>query len=240
VFQPGQGQGGSQVTIQYREFGVRLGFRGEIISDSLIKLQLTPEVSSLDYANAVTLQGFRIPAFRTRRINTTLDVRKDQSLVVSGLFTGEEESIKTGIPLLKDIPILGTLFSSSRFQRNETELLVIVTPILGKIVGSDEDARRGIARQFEQLVGPEGAAAIEVMLKDPDVVANVAGEEVAEQVAASTQATTRPTPDDARAAPGAVPCGPGREDSPPGEAGSCAGDRRAFPRSSLTDSLTVG
>jgi pilus assembly protein CpaC len=130
VFQPGQGQGGSQVTIQYREFGVRLGFRGEIISDSLIKLQLTPEVSSLDYANAVTLQGFRIPAFRTRRINTTLDVRKDQSLVVSGLFTGEEESIKTGIPLLKDIPILGTLFSSSRFQRNETELLVIVTPMI--------------------------------------------------------------------------------------------------------------
>ncbi len=130
VFQPGQGQGGSQVTIQYREFGVRLGFRGEIISDSLIKLQLTPEVSSLDYANAVTLQGFRIPAFRTRRINTTLDVRKDQSLVVSGLFTGEEESIRTGIPLLKDIPILGALFSSSRFQRNETELLVIVTPMI--------------------------------------------------------------------------------------------------------------
>src|SRR5687767_15451679 len=63
-------------------------------------------------------------------------------------------------------------------------LLVIVTPILGTIVGSDEDARRGIARQFEQLVGPEGAAAIEVMLKDPDVVANVAGDEVAEQVAA--------------------------------------------------------
>ncbi len=129
VFQPaGQGGTGGQVTIQYREFGVRLGFRGEILSDSLIKLQLIPEVSSLDYANAVTLQGFRIPALRTRRVNTTVDVRRDQSLVVSGLFTGEEESIKTGVPLLKDIPILGALFSSSRFQRNETELLVIVTP----------------------------------------------------------------------------------------------------------------
>jgi pilus assembly protein CpaC len=131
VFQPaGQGGAGGQVTIQYREFGVRLGFRGEIVSDSLIKLQLVPEVSSLDYANAVTLQGFRIPALRTRRVNTTLDVRKDQSIVVSGLFTGEEESVKTGIPVLKDIPILGALFSSSRFQRNETELLVIVTPMI--------------------------------------------------------------------------------------------------------------
>lgn len=131
VFQPaGQGGSGGQVTIQYREFGVRLGFRGEIVSDSLIKLQLIPEVSSLDYANAVTLQGFRIPALRTRRVNTTVDVRRDQSLVVSGLFTGEEESIKTGVPFLKDIPILGALFSSSRFQRNETELLVIVTPTM--------------------------------------------------------------------------------------------------------------
>lgn len=130
MFQPGMGGGTGQVTVQYREFGVRLGFRGEIVSDSLIKLQLTPEVSSLDYANAVTLQGFRIPALRTRRVNTTLDVRKDQSLVVSGLLTGEEEMIRTGIPLLKDIPILGALFSSSRFQRNETELLVIVTPTI--------------------------------------------------------------------------------------------------------------
>jgi pilus assembly protein CpaC len=130
IFQPGQQGGGGQVVVQYREFGVRLGFRGEIVSDSLIKLQLIPEVSSLDYANAITLQGFRIPALRTRRVNTTLDVRKDQSLVVSGLFTGEEESVRTGIPFLKDIPILGALFSSSRFQRNETELLVIVTPMI--------------------------------------------------------------------------------------------------------------
>lgn len=130
IFQPGQQGAGGQVVVQYREFGVRLGFRGEIVSDSLIKLQLIPEVSSLDYANAITLQGFRIPALRTRRVNTTLDVRKDQSLVVSGLFTGEEESVRTGIPFLKDIPILGALFSSSRFQRNETELLVIVTPMI--------------------------------------------------------------------------------------------------------------
>lgn len=126
VLQPNQG-GGSQVSIQYREFGIRLGFKGEILNDSLIKLAVTPEVSSLDYANALLLQGFRIPAFRTRRVSTTVDVRNAQSLVISGLFAGEEERIRSGIPFLKDIPILGELFSSSRFQRNESELIVVVT-----------------------------------------------------------------------------------------------------------------
>lgn len=130
IAQPGAGGQQAGITIQYREFGIRLGFKGEIVSDSLVKLALVPEVSSLDYANALLLQGFRIPALRTRRINTTLDVRRDQSLIVSGLFAGEEERVKTGLPLLKDIPILGALFSSSRFQRNESELIVIVTPTI--------------------------------------------------------------------------------------------------------------
>jgi pilus assembly protein CpaC len=121
---------GNQVTLQYREFGIRLKFIGEIISDSLIKLQITPEVSSLDFANAITLQGFRVPAFRTRRVQSTLDVRRNQSLIISGMFTGEDENVRTGIPLLMNIPILGQLFSSTRFQRNESELLVVVTPVV--------------------------------------------------------------------------------------------------------------
>ncbi len=120
----------AQVAIQFREFGIRLKFFGEILSDSLIKLSLTPEVSSLDYGNAVILQGFRIPAFRTRRVQTTIDVRRNQSLIISGLISGEEERVKTGLPFLKDIPILGQLFSSTRFQRNESELLIVVTPVI--------------------------------------------------------------------------------------------------------------
>jgi pilus assembly protein CpaC len=118
------------VSIQFREFGIRLAFTPEIVSDSLIKLQVTPEVSSLDFTNAVLLQGFRIPALRTRRIESTVDVRRNTSLVLSGLFSGEEERVKTGVPLLKDIPILGQLFSSTRWQKNESELIVIVTPIV--------------------------------------------------------------------------------------------------------------
>lgn len=122
--------GAAPVTVQYREFGIRLRFMGEILNDSLIKLTLTPEVSSLDYANAITLQGFRIPAFRTRRISSTLDVKRDESLVISGLMSGEQEKVRTGIPGLMNIPILGALFSSTRYQRDETELLVVVTPMI--------------------------------------------------------------------------------------------------------------
>jgi pilus assembly protein CpaC len=71
-----------------------------------------------------------VPAFRTRRVNSTLDVRRNQSLIISGMFTGEDENVRTGLPLLMNIPILGQLFSSTRFQRNETELLVVVTPVV--------------------------------------------------------------------------------------------------------------
>lgn len=132
VVQGGGAGGGNNngITIQYREFGIKLEFTGEIISDSLIKLTFTPEVSSLDFSNGVVLSGFRIPAFRTRRITSTIDMRRDQSLIVSGLFADELQKVRTGVPLLKSIPILGALFSSTSFQRNESELVVVVTPVL--------------------------------------------------------------------------------------------------------------
>jgi pilus assembly protein CpaC len=125
----GGGAGGG-VTVQYREFGIRLQFVGEIISDSLIKLSVIPEVSSLDFANGILIQGFRIPALRKRRVNSTLDVRRDQSLVISGLFNMEEEHVRTGVPFLKDLPLIGGLFGNSRSQRTDVELVVIVTPVV--------------------------------------------------------------------------------------------------------------
>ncbi len=131
VVQSSVQQGGTvPVTILFKEFGVRLKFVGEILSDSLIKLNVEPEVSSIDFVNSVLLSGFRIPAFRTRRVNTTVDVQRDQSMIISGLFSNEQERVRTGIPYLMDIPILGALFSSTRWQNNETELLVVVTPVL--------------------------------------------------------------------------------------------------------------
>jgi pilus assembly protein CpaC len=118
------------VTIQYREFGVRLRFAPNIVSDSVITLYVRPEVSSLDYSNAITLSGFRIPALRSRRVESSVDIRRDQSVILSGLFNDERERVRTGVPLLMNLPILGALFSSSRWQSSETELLVIVTPTI--------------------------------------------------------------------------------------------------------------
>jgi Flp pilus assembly secretin CpaC len=129
IAQPGT-NGTVALTIQFREFGIRLNFIPEILSDSLIKLTVRPELSSLDFTNAVTISGFRIPALRTRRIATTVDVKRDQSVILSGLFNDEREQVRTGVPFLMDIPILGALFGVSSWTSNQTELLILVTPTL--------------------------------------------------------------------------------------------------------------
>jgi pilus assembly protein CpaC len=129
IAQPGQ-SGGTFVTITYRECGVRLRVTPEILNVSLFTLAVRPEVSSLDYTNAVIIAGFRVPALRTRRVETTVDVRPNQSLIISGLMSEERERVRNGIPILMDIPIIGALFSSQRWQSAETELLVVVTPTI--------------------------------------------------------------------------------------------------------------
>jgi len=126
-----QGAGGMQnVSIMFREFGIRLNFTGEILSDSLIKIKLKPEVSSLDFSNAITISGFRIPALRTRRVETTVDVMAGRSLIISGLFNEEREQVTTGLPWLVRLPGIGKLFASTRWQKNESELIVIITPLV--------------------------------------------------------------------------------------------------------------
>ena len=131
IVQGSQTAGGTNtVTIMFKEFGVKLKFVPEILNDSLVKLSLAPEVSSIDNNNAITLSGFRIPAFQTRRVTTTVDVRRDESLIISGLFNNSRNLVKTGIPFLQDIPILGQLFSSTQWQNDQTELLVVVTPVV--------------------------------------------------------------------------------------------------------------
>lgn len=119
------------ITIVFKEFGVRLSFTPEVLNDTLVKLHVRPEVSSLDYNNAVELSGgVRVPALRTRRLESTIDVPRDQSLVISGLMDDERQKVRTGVPGLINLPILGSLFSSTRWQRNETELIVVVTPVV--------------------------------------------------------------------------------------------------------------
>lgn len=150
IAQPGPG-GQTFVTISYREFGIRLRFTPEILNDSLITLAVRPEVSSLDYTNAVTIAGFRVPALRTRRVETTVDVRPNQSLIISGLMNEEREKVKNGIPFLMDIPILGSLFSSTRWQSLQSELLVVVTPT---IIDPNRPRARDVLRQLPDTALP--------------------------------------------------------------------------------------
>jgi pilus assembly protein CpaC len=120
--------GGTTVTIMFKPFGVRLDFTPTLNDFGSINLKLSPEVSDLDFANAVTISGFQIPALRTRRASTVVDLKPGQSLVIGGLISSEDRKILSKFPILGDIPLLGALFRSTNFVRNETDLVILVTP----------------------------------------------------------------------------------------------------------------
>jgi pilus assembly protein CpaC len=126
-----------QVTIQFKEFGVRLNFTPTIAGD-LIRLKVRPEVSELDFNNGITLEGFRIPALSTRRAETEVELRDGQSFAVAGLIDNTAQSDKAAIPILSQVPIIGHLFSSKADRQERTELLVLITPRLVRPLNPDE------------------------------------------------------------------------------------------------------
>lgn len=132
------GQNGSAVTVQFKEYGVRLNFKPTIIDEDHIRLELEPEVSTIDFANGVRFNGFVIPALRTRRARTGVELRDGQSFALAGLLDNNETRSLSKIPVIGDIPILGSLFKSSSFQKQETELMFIITADLVKPVNSDD------------------------------------------------------------------------------------------------------
>jgi pilus assembly protein CpaC len=124
------GTGIQTVSVQFKEFGVRLKFVAEPQPDGLIRLKVGPEVSSLDFANAVTLSGFVIPALTTRRAETEVELRDGQSFAIAGLIDRRLTQVANKIPWLGDVPFLGKLFQSREFKQSNSELLVMVTPHL--------------------------------------------------------------------------------------------------------------
>jgi pilus assembly protein CpaC len=120
----------NSVSIAFKEFGIRLKFTPNIQRNGAIRLKVAPEVSSLDFANAVQVSGFILPALRTRRAETDVELRQGQYLMIAGLLDNETTRNLTKIPLLGDIPILGELFKSHDIRDRRTELLVVVTPEL--------------------------------------------------------------------------------------------------------------
>ena len=119
-------------TIKFKKFGVSLNFNPTVLSGGRILLKIAPEVSELDSTNGVNLQGFTVPAILTRKVNTIVELRDGQSFAIAGLIQDNIRESIAKYPILGDIPILGTLFRSSSFQKNQTELIIIVTPHLVK------------------------------------------------------------------------------------------------------------
>lgn len=125
VIQPSAGA--SSISIQFKEFGVRLKFTPVITPNGNIHLRVVPEVSALDFANAVTISGFTIPALSTRRADTEFEVQDGQSFVIAGLMDNRVTNIVNKLPGLGDIPILGNFFKSKSAQRSNSELMVLCT-----------------------------------------------------------------------------------------------------------------
>ena len=124
-----QGGGGNQsVTLMFKEFGVRLRFTPTITGSDTVHLKVAPEVSALDFANAVSVEGFRVPALSTRRTETEVELRDGQTFAIAGLIDNSVTQTVQKIPGLGDIPILGLLFKSRAYQKNATELVVMITP----------------------------------------------------------------------------------------------------------------
>jgi pilus assembly protein CpaC len=126
-----------QVSIQFKEFGVRLNFTPTIAGD-LIRLKVRPEVSELDFNNGITLEGFRIPALQTRRAETEVELRDGQSFAVAGLIDNTAQIDSAAIPMLSQVPIIGHLFRSKADRKERTELLVLITPRLVRALNPDE------------------------------------------------------------------------------------------------------
>jgi pilus assembly protein CpaC len=126
----GGGGGVGQITIQFREFGIRINFIPTITPRGTIRLQVAPEVSALDFSNGLSVQGFQVPALTVRRVNTEVELEAGQSFAIGGLLDNRTTENLQKLPFLADIPLLGKLFQSKSLNRQNTELLVIVTPEL--------------------------------------------------------------------------------------------------------------
>jgi pilus assembly protein CpaC len=139
------GDNRTSVTVVFKEYGVRLNFKPTIIDEDHIRLELEPEVSTIDFSTGVKFDGFVIPALRTRRAKTGIELRDGQSFALAGLLDNSEQRTLSKVPVLGDIPVLGSLFRSKSFQKQETELMFIVTAQLVKPVNPDDLPRlRGV------------------------------------------------------------------------------------------------
>lgn len=139
---------GNTITVEFRQFGVSLAFTPTVLSANRISMRVRPEVSALSQQGAVEFGGFSIPALSVRRAETTVELGSGQSFAIAGLIQNNRTLDADKVPGLGDIPILGELFRSDRFTREETELVIIVTPYIVRpvpahLMASPTDATHG-------------------------------------------------------------------------------------------------
>lgn len=134
----GSGGGGNAITVEFKPFGVSLGFTPTVLGDKVINLVVEPEVSSIDPSASITINGLVVPGLQTRRASTTIELRDGESFAIAGLLRKDFQTTIRQLPILGSLPIIGTLFRSSGFQKGETELLIVVTPRLVAPVRPDQ------------------------------------------------------------------------------------------------------
>jgi pilus assembly protein CpaC len=120
----------NQVSVEFKKYGVGLAFTPTVLSDGQINLKIQPEVSELDTTNVVLIGAYQIPSLTVRRASTTIELRDGQSFMLAGLLQGSHNADTQGLPWVGQVPVLGTLFRSQSFQKNETDLVILVTPRL--------------------------------------------------------------------------------------------------------------
>ncbi|HEX8447655.1 MAG TPA: type II and III secretion system protein family protein [Sphingomonas sp.] len=198
-------QGLGAVSVEYKQYGVSLAFTPFVLSDGRISMRVRPEVSQLTSAGSVTLNGFTVPGLTTSRTETTLELGSGESMVIGGLLRNNQNNSVNKAPFLGDLPVIGALFRSNNFQRNETELVIVVTPYLVKPV----DANR-IVLPTDGYRSPTDAARL-----------------LGGQLATGTNGAVRPAPralptTPATPLPDARPNGPARQARPAPSASASA------------------
>lgn len=137
----GSGGGSTGITVEFKPFGVSLAFTPTVLADGVISLVVAPEVSSIDPSASVTINGLIVPGLQTRRAKTVVELRDGQSFAIAGLLRNDFQDTVRQLPLLGSLPIIGTLFRSTGFQKQQTELVMIVTPRLVKPIQNAADVR---------------------------------------------------------------------------------------------------
>lgn len=150
-------QGLGQVTVEYKPYGVSLAFTPTVLSDGRISLRVRPEVSTITSVGAISNGGTQVPALTTRRAETTVELGSGESMVIGGLLQNSHDNSIDKTPGLGDVPVLGALFRSNGFRRNETELVIVITPYLVKPVNANQIALPTDGYKapddFERLIG---------------------------------------------------------------------------------------